>query len=266
MSRKNKLLSIGEISKLTGVGIKSLRYYERINILKPAYVDPNSGYRYYSFNQTNLVYLIMFCIELDIPLKELPELIDGQNTMDYRALLAHGKEIAQKKIKTLEKGLRLINLFEQELDLQEKYPLGPIYTRQFPEKYFKIIPYGQTFEDVDQYEVAKLFLDAPYYEDDGNEWLVEYGLLCEYLPSGTHRYAFIEVPQDKANESCKVISAGKYYCRQSNFTQIEQAGLIFKDYLEGRDSFIAIEAEVFSGKLNINEPKPTNELRVIGLS
>jgi len=38
---------------------------------------------------------------------------------------------------------------------------------------------------------------------------------------------------------------------------------IFKDYLESGNSFIAIETEVFSGKLNIN--KPINELRVIGL-
>ncbi|MCL2222593.1 MAG: MerR family DNA-binding transcriptional regulator, partial [Oscillospiraceae bacterium] len=52
MSKKSGLLSIGDISKFTGVSIKALRYYERIGILKPAYVDPDSLYRYYNFNQT----------------------------------------------------------------------------------------------------------------------------------------------------------------------------------------------------------------------
>ena len=44
---KNELLSIGEAAKLKQVSVKSLRYYETIGILKPAYVDPSSGYRYY---------------------------------------------------------------------------------------------------------------------------------------------------------------------------------------------------------------------------
>jgi len=260
MGRKNKLLLIGEISKLTGAGIKSLRYYERINILKPAYIDPNSGYRYYSFNQTNLVYLIMFCIELDIPLKELSEFIDGQDTVNYRAFLAHGKAVAQEKMRTLKKGLGFINFLEQKLALQEEYPLGPIYTRELPEKYFYVIPYGQTFEDADQNEVAKLFFDAPNYESDNNEWL-EYGLLCEHSLDRTYRYAFVEVPQDKASLNCRAIPAGQYYCRQNDISQIEQAGSVFRDYLNGENSFLAIETEVFSDKFNIN--KPINELRVI---
>ena len=33
-------LTIGEVSKMKGVGIKSLRYYDRLGILKPAYINP----------------------------------------------------------------------------------------------------------------------------------------------------------------------------------------------------------------------------------
>ena len=46
--KKENLLSIGALSKQTGVHIKSLRYYDSLGILRPAYVDPCSGYRYYS--------------------------------------------------------------------------------------------------------------------------------------------------------------------------------------------------------------------------
>ena len=45
---RSSLLSIGEASKLKNVSIKALRYYEKIGIFKPAYIDPQSGYRYYS--------------------------------------------------------------------------------------------------------------------------------------------------------------------------------------------------------------------------
>ncbi len=44
-----RLFSIGKLAKLTGVHIQSLRYYETIGILRPAMIDPDSGYRYYTF-------------------------------------------------------------------------------------------------------------------------------------------------------------------------------------------------------------------------
>ena len=70
---KNELLSIGEAAKLKQVSAKSLRYYETIGILKPAYVDPSSGYRYYSPNQMIDLDVILTCIELGIPLKSLTD-------------------------------------------------------------------------------------------------------------------------------------------------------------------------------------------------
>jgi len=266
MNRKNNLLSIGEISKLTGAGIKALRYYDRINILKPAYIDHDSGYRYYSFNQVNLIYLIMFCVELGIPLKELPDFIKDKDIVNYRAFLAHGKEAAQKKMKALNKGLKVINFFEQKVAIQKEYPLETIYTRQFPEKYFQLIPYDGTFENLDHVKVARLFIDASYQEDEDG-WLMEYGLLCENSPSGVQRYVFVEISHTGSGVNYKTIPAGVYHCRQSDTTQIEQAGTIFGDYLEGgagKSSYIAIETESFSGKFNINKPL-NNELRVITL-
>jgi DNA-binding transcriptional MerR regulator len=259
---KNKLLSIGEMSKYTGAGIKALRYYERINILKPVFVNPDTGYRYYSFNQTYLVSLIMFCIELDIPLKELTEFIGEQDAINFQAFLAHGKEVASKKMKALEKGLRFIDFMQHEIALHEQYPLEQIYTRKLPTKYFNVIPYMNTFEDADQYEISKEFQNIPYDDYEDYERL-EYGYLCEYSPSGVNRYVFMEIPHSKTNQNCKVIPGGQFHCQQSDISHIEEAPLIFKNYLKNKEIFIAIETEVFSGKVNTN--KPINELRVISL-
>ncbi len=43
-----KLYSIGELSKLCNVTDRTLRYYDKINLLKPSYIDPDNNYRYYS--------------------------------------------------------------------------------------------------------------------------------------------------------------------------------------------------------------------------
>lgn len=68
--KKKNLLSIGELSKITGVHIKALRYYDSLGILKPAYIDPDSNYRYYSFPQKATVEAIQFCVDIGVPLKQ----------------------------------------------------------------------------------------------------------------------------------------------------------------------------------------------------
>ena len=48
---QGKLYRIGEVAKLFRLSAGSLRHYETMGILPPAYVDPESGYRYYSTQQ-----------------------------------------------------------------------------------------------------------------------------------------------------------------------------------------------------------------------
>ena len=264
MVRNNRLLSIGEISKLTGVGIKSLRYYEKIGVLKPAHVSPDSGYRYYSFYQTYLIELIRFAIEMDIPLKEFDKFVDENEVMDFMAFAIHAKEVAEKKMKALNKGLGLINYFQKQIAAQEKYPMGEIYTRNLPKRYFHLTPYDGTFHAVDQFEVTKTLADSPFLNEihEDNAWL-DYGFLIKHTPKTTIRYIFTEIPKDKANKNCMTIPKSICHCLQSASPQIENAAEIFGDYLAGCDSWLAIEMEVFSGKVSVHEH--INELGVIKL-
>ena len=63
-------LSISDFAKLRNVHPKSLRYYERIGVLIPAYIAPDTGYRYYSLEQLVEMDMILMCLELDVPLRE----------------------------------------------------------------------------------------------------------------------------------------------------------------------------------------------------
>ncbi|WP_272509083.1 MerR family DNA-binding transcriptional regulator [Clostridium ganghwense] len=42
--------SIGETAKINNVSIQALRLYDRMGLLKPAYVDPENNYRYYTID------------------------------------------------------------------------------------------------------------------------------------------------------------------------------------------------------------------------
>ena len=48
MPKPKGLFSIGEIATVCTVSIDTLRFYETKAVINPAWIDPESGYRYYS--------------------------------------------------------------------------------------------------------------------------------------------------------------------------------------------------------------------------
>lgn len=47
MSHDPGIFSIGEFSQISGLSLKTLRFYDEKGLLKPAQVDPSTGYRFY---------------------------------------------------------------------------------------------------------------------------------------------------------------------------------------------------------------------------
>lgn len=81
--RKGKgFYQIGEVSKLCNISIKTLRYYDEIELLIPEKIDPYSGYRYYSNKQLTLVLVIKHFKEAGFPLKEIKQLL-GREDLEY---------------------------------------------------------------------------------------------------------------------------------------------------------------------------------------
>lgn len=52
------MLSIGQFSKLSRVTTKMLRYYDEIDLLKPAYINHENGYCYYHTQQFIIILFI----------------------------------------------------------------------------------------------------------------------------------------------------------------------------------------------------------------
>lgn len=73
---KESYYSIGEVSKLANVSIKALRYYDKIDLFKPAYVDPDTSYRYYTDSQLVHLDLIKSLKYIGTPLEEMKKAQD----------------------------------------------------------------------------------------------------------------------------------------------------------------------------------------------
>src|SRR5262249_23656105 len=62
------LMSIGGFARLCRLSVKQLRHYDDLGLLRPAQVDPDSGYRYYRADQARDALSIGLLRSLDVPL------------------------------------------------------------------------------------------------------------------------------------------------------------------------------------------------------
>ena len=70
-----KNYTIGEVSKIMGISTQTLRYYSSIDLLKPAYVNPDTGYRYYSDDQFHFIDRIRYLQKLGMSLDEIKDIL-----------------------------------------------------------------------------------------------------------------------------------------------------------------------------------------------
>ena len=102
MERKN-LFPIGEVSKLFHISVSSLRHYERIGLLTPAYISPDSGYRYYNTEQFEVLNTIRYLRVLDMPLSEIEDFLKNRDIDCIEEKLRQQKETVLKKQQELER-------------------------------------------------------------------------------------------------------------------------------------------------------------------
>ena len=87
--------TVKEVSELTGVSIRTLRYYDEIDLLKPAKVT-EAGYRLYDENSLKKLRQILFFRELEVSLSEIKAIMkDYEN--DNRKILETQKMMLEMK-------------------------------------------------------------------------------------------------------------------------------------------------------------------------
>ena len=79
------MMTVNEVSKLTGVSARTLHYYDTIGLLKPAQMT-ESGYRLYDDAALERLQSILLFRELQFPLKEIRNILDSPNFDRNKAL------------------------------------------------------------------------------------------------------------------------------------------------------------------------------------
>lgn len=93
--------TIGQMSKLHHIPIKTLRYYDEIGLFTPYEIDVQTGYRYYTLEQFKKLDMIWYLKMQGVPLKEIKMKVEHSTLDEFLQVLKENQEATEEKIEEL---------------------------------------------------------------------------------------------------------------------------------------------------------------------
>lgn len=147
------MLKIGLFSKLSRVSIRMLRYYDEMGLLRPAYIDPDSDYRYYREDQLQTVGWITALRDMGFSLADVRRM--SQLGRDAEALApffaARRRELQAETAKTAQQ-LLLLDTAEKRLGKED------------------FMQYNITIKTIPARYAACVHTVIPRYQDESQVW------------------------------------------------------------------------------------------------
>lgn len=129
---KPELFQIGTVAKLFHLSVSSLRHYEDIGLLKPEYVSPESGYRYYSARQFEVLSSIRYLRALDLPLPEIADFLKNKDVDRIEEKLRQQKQAVIERQQALQRVERRIDNRLRQLESAQHARLDEITLTRAP--------------------------------------------------------------------------------------------------------------------------------------
>lgn len=224
------MITVNEVSKLTGVSIRTLQYYDTIGLLKPCdYTE--SGYRLYDDTSLERLQQILLFKELEFPLKDIKNIIDAPN-FDRNKALEQQIELLTLKKEHLEnlimfaKGIKGIGVKYMDFKAFDTRKIDE-YAKRAKEQW------GDTPEYKEYEEKAKNWTkeDEMKMEDEFMQIFVELGAVKDLDPASDGAQALVKKLQDYITDhfytcSDKILAGlGKMYSGGGELTEnIDKVG------------------------------------------
>ncbi len=154
---KQELISIGEMAKINQISVPTLRLYDQDGLLKPAYTDPDTGYRYYTLQQNARLDMIAYMKELGMSLAEIRRVLDKEDIALIESILGQKNEQLHEQIRQMKMRHDAVARAIACIERYRKSPVtGTISLEYIDQRYIWSIPCPTNFyeEDITSYEQA----------------------------------------------------------------------------------------------------------------
>jgi len=207
-----KYFTIGKVSKMMNITVKTLHFYDKIGLLKPEYTNPQTKYRYYHANQLIYIEIIKAARNMDIsPLALVPHFMN-KNSNELIKLIQNHKDTLYEKIKNLSReidGIEAVSkTLEFALDVDKS---GIIYKREISDRQVIVSPFDpQKPHDEVSFDFYKLNalgstrkLTLTY--EEGVIYNCKENVISPEL-------IFSTIVKNEDFSDCKIIPGGEYIC------------------------------------------------------
>lgn len=237
---KKDLLTITQLAKLRKLTSETLRYYDRIGLIKPNYVDPNNNYRYYSIRQYEKLGTIKELRQLGMSIDGIVDYFTDRNFKKSIEILERHQKILQQEI---QEKMHLDKILSKKIDfLNELTSLSAtnvVFEKVLPERYMITFdePAGGSHEHAFAITKLEWYLNetAPILASDRVGVYADESILRkseDYIPSSP----FILGTKDEIpSKLMKVIPSGLYLCMYYHDGELEkyhESFEIIKDYMK----------------------------------
>ena len=218
------MMTVNEVSKLTGVSIRTLQYYDKIGLLHPAkYTE--AGYRLYNDAALETLQQILLFRELEFPLKDIKEIISRPDFDRSKALEQQIKLLTLKKehienLIDLAKRIKLLGVRKLKFEAFDTSKIDE-YAAQ-AKAYWGKTPAYKEFEEKSRGRTKEE--DKKIYQGM-IDIFGEFGQIRNTEPSSKDAQALVKKLQDYITEhmyTCtkKILSSlGKMYAGGGDFTK-----------------------------------------------
>lgn len=148
---KEQLLSIGKMAEINDVSIPTLRLYDKNGLLRPAYIDPESGYRYYTLQQTARLDIIAYMKELGMSLGEIGAVLQKEDIALIEGILAQKNEQLHEQMRRLKERHDAVERAIAQIERYRKSPTtGTIALEYIDRRHIWFIPCPVNFYEKDR--------------------------------------------------------------------------------------------------------------------
>ena len=142
---------VGEVSRITGISKDTLRFWDKIGLLKPKCVDPNNNYRYYTYDQFWSMDIIMCCRSLNIPIDKIRTILSSSSNDRVLALLLEQQKEAEQLSRYYQQVTEDIAWYvAQDEQMRQTKALNTVSVKHFPKR---TVLYGDNAEETHAYHL-----------------------------------------------------------------------------------------------------------------
>lgn len=142
METKKQYFKIGEIADLFDLNIRTLRYYDQIGLVKPEFIDPDSGYRYYSTAQFEPLNTIRYLRELGVSLDGIRSFLGNRDVGTMKELMHAQLTEVEARQRDLELVRTKLRNRLQQIEAAESGALGKVEFRRIGERRATLLRYA----------------------------------------------------------------------------------------------------------------------------